>query len=450
MRCRPNCAARATRSLLWRDLHTLARRRITRTTTATRAFLSSSSRSSTRGPAGYDRTHNLQTYWVWDLPFGKDRRWGREGVAAALFGGWQINGVMSLMSGTPIDIIQGNAFNLTAGGSGQYPGSSQAGRRDPRRRRNRQRLLRSQRLCRGEHPGRPAAALWQRRSQPDPRPWILERRPWTVSNRRHQPGENSVPGGGAQRAESPEFREPWRRHLQRWDVRVHHVDDGNWRTELTAGSTRVVLRLTLAIATAVCGQAVIHEIITAATRRGRVSRMAYAQDRPDKLSSCDQRDGPKGQPADRAQPSAASPADVACRPGPPLGPAAQHGLRDRRSADRRRLGDRRRHWTAAARAPPKVPPSQRGTGRNHRRRPETGDDDSGPGKRGRAVRGADVLAHTARAGIVRPRVGTHGCVRSAAQTRGSSARASGSAFPVASTITGGSSSPPTSDGGTWS
>ena len=41
-------------------------------------------------------------------------------------------------------------------------------------------------------------------------------------------------------------------------------------------------------------------------------------------------------------------------------------------------------------------------------------------------------------------------LRSAAQTRGSSARASGSAFPVASTITGGSSSPPTSDGGTWS
>ena len=32
-----------------------------------------------RGPAGYDRTHNLQSYWVWDLPFGKDRRWATEG-----------------------------------------------------------------------------------------------------------------------------------------------------------------------------------------------------------------------------------------------------------------------------------------------------------------------------------------------------------------------------------
>jgi outer membrane receptor protein involved in Fe transport len=74
-----------------------------------------------RGPAGYDRTHNLQSYWVWDLPFGRDRRWATDGVAAALAGGWQINGVMSIMSGLPINIVQGTAFNLNAGGSGQYP-----------------------------------------------------------------------------------------------------------------------------------------------------------------------------------------------------------------------------------------------------------------------------------------------------------------------------------------
>jgi hypothetical protein len=74
-----------------------------------------------KGPAGYDRTHNLQAYWVWDLPFGKTGRWARDGVAAAIFGGWQYNGLMSMMSGTPINIIQGNGFNLNAGGSGQFP-----------------------------------------------------------------------------------------------------------------------------------------------------------------------------------------------------------------------------------------------------------------------------------------------------------------------------------------
>ncbi len=71
--------------------------------------------------AGYDRTHNLQAFWVWDLPFGSNRRWATEGVAAALLGGWQINGVLSVMSGAPINIIQGNGFNLNAGGSGQFP-----------------------------------------------------------------------------------------------------------------------------------------------------------------------------------------------------------------------------------------------------------------------------------------------------------------------------------------
>jgi hypothetical protein len=74
-----------------------------------------------KGPAGYDRTHNLQTYWVWDLPFGKNRHFAQSGAGAAILGGWQINGVMSIMSGTPINIIQGNAFNLNAGGSGQFP-----------------------------------------------------------------------------------------------------------------------------------------------------------------------------------------------------------------------------------------------------------------------------------------------------------------------------------------
>ena len=36
------------------------------------------------GLASYDRTHNLQTYWVWDLPFGKDRRWAAGGLADAV------------------------------------------------------------------------------------------------------------------------------------------------------------------------------------------------------------------------------------------------------------------------------------------------------------------------------------------------------------------------------
>ncbi len=74
-----------------------------------------------RGPAGYDRTHNFQSYGVYDLPFGKNQRWLTEGVASWIFGGFQVNGVLSLTSGAPFYVIQGNAGNLNALGSAQVP-----------------------------------------------------------------------------------------------------------------------------------------------------------------------------------------------------------------------------------------------------------------------------------------------------------------------------------------
>src|SRR5689334_11255309 len=74
-----------------------------------------------RGLASYDRTHNLQMYGVYDLPFGKGQRLAREGWANAVFGGFQISGVMSIMSGIPFYVIQGNAPGLLAGGSAQIP-----------------------------------------------------------------------------------------------------------------------------------------------------------------------------------------------------------------------------------------------------------------------------------------------------------------------------------------
>src|SRR5262249_44979180 len=74
-----------------------------------------------RGLAGYDRTHNLQMYWVYDLPFGKGQRWAQQGWATKLFGGFQVSGLMSIMSGLPVYVIQGSAPNLLAGGSTQVP-----------------------------------------------------------------------------------------------------------------------------------------------------------------------------------------------------------------------------------------------------------------------------------------------------------------------------------------
>ncbi|HKP11716.1 MAG TPA: hypothetical protein VJZ91_06380, partial [Blastocatellia bacterium] len=74
-----------------------------------------------RGPASYDRTHNFQAYTVYDLPFGKGRRLLSDGFGGYLLGGWQVNGILSLMSSTPFYIVQNTAPNLLAGGSGQVP-----------------------------------------------------------------------------------------------------------------------------------------------------------------------------------------------------------------------------------------------------------------------------------------------------------------------------------------
>ncbi len=74
-----------------------------------------------RGLASYDRASNLEMYGVYDLPFGKGQRWAKDGWANKVLGGFQVSGVMTLMSGLPIYVIQGSAPNLLAGGSGQVP-----------------------------------------------------------------------------------------------------------------------------------------------------------------------------------------------------------------------------------------------------------------------------------------------------------------------------------------
>ncbi len=60
--------------------------------------------------SGFDRTHNLQLTNITELPFGRNRRWlNGGGAAAAIAGGWQVNGVLSFYTGTP--------FSITASGT---------------------------------------------------------------------------------------------------------------------------------------------------------------------------------------------------------------------------------------------------------------------------------------------------------------------------------------------
>ncbi|HXG63743.1 MAG TPA: TonB-dependent receptor [Blastocatellia bacterium] len=71
-----------------------------------------------RARAGYDIPHILQVGFAAELPFGRGKAWANEGVAAAVLGGWQVNGVFSATSGRP--------FTITADGSSlNAPGNLQ-------------------------------------------------------------------------------------------------------------------------------------------------------------------------------------------------------------------------------------------------------------------------------------------------------------------------------------
>ncbi len=68
--------------------------------------------------AGFDRPHNLQLYGVYDLPFGRGKKYVSQGFASALASGWQINGILSRVSGAPFNVA-------SAGTSVNAPGSTQ-------------------------------------------------------------------------------------------------------------------------------------------------------------------------------------------------------------------------------------------------------------------------------------------------------------------------------------
>jgi len=51
----------------------------------------------------FDRRQTFVQSYVWELPFGKNKPFVQNGVAAAILGGWQVNGILTLMTGTPLN-----------------------------------------------------------------------------------------------------------------------------------------------------------------------------------------------------------------------------------------------------------------------------------------------------------------------------------------------------------
>jgi Carboxypeptidase regulatory-like domain/TonB dependent receptor-like, beta-barrel len=75
--------------------------------------------SRNRALTSTDRTHNVGIMSVWEIPVGKGRRWlSGGGVLSSIVGGWQMNNMISIMSGVPFTVLaDGTSLNL--------PGSTQ-------------------------------------------------------------------------------------------------------------------------------------------------------------------------------------------------------------------------------------------------------------------------------------------------------------------------------------
>ncbi len=74
----------------------------------------------------FNRTHYFVQTYVYELPFGKNKKYLQSGPAAYALGGWQLNGILSIASGKPLNFAgstavlkaPGNANNLNYFGPG--------------------------------------------------------------------------------------------------------------------------------------------------------------------------------------------------------------------------------------------------------------------------------------------------------------------------------------------
>ena len=78
--------------------------------------------SASRGNSNFDTRQRFVTSMVWELPFGKGRRWmKRGGIANGVFGGWELNNLLSMQTGHNFTITVPNARQrLGATGVGDW------------------------------------------------------------------------------------------------------------------------------------------------------------------------------------------------------------------------------------------------------------------------------------------------------------------------------------------
>jgi hypothetical protein len=65
--------------------------------------------------SGFDITHNFKISGIYELPFGKGKKYLTDGVGAALAGGWRVGGIAYYSSGLPVSLTTTVALPIFAG-----------------------------------------------------------------------------------------------------------------------------------------------------------------------------------------------------------------------------------------------------------------------------------------------------------------------------------------------
>ena len=66
-----------------------------------------------RGPSDFDLRHQINSNWVYDLPFGRGRRFGHDWNRGTdlLLGGWELAGIYRWTSDFPFSVDAGGTYN---------------------------------------------------------------------------------------------------------------------------------------------------------------------------------------------------------------------------------------------------------------------------------------------------------------------------------------------------
>jgi hypothetical protein len=67
-----------------------------------------------RAVSNQDVRHRMVTSFVWEMPFGKGKRFGSNWnpVLNTILGGWQLNGIVNLQSGQPIALVANSVAGI--------------------------------------------------------------------------------------------------------------------------------------------------------------------------------------------------------------------------------------------------------------------------------------------------------------------------------------------------